>query len=90
MGAPGYVQGHAMADPSVLRAHQEAWGRISRTIDRSKAVISTEPKYGHTVYILDSALTAGLTDLEKVVLAYGGTVPFGGSVSGTRVEVFND
>ena len=59
-------------------------------IDRDKAVKRTRQTYSFDEYVLDPDLTAGLTDDQKIVLAYGEAPPFGGRVEGNTVTVFTD
>lgn len=89
MNAPGYVQGYAYASESVLEEHKAAAKEVAG-IDRGKAIEHTEHLYGRNFYQLNPDLTDGLTDLQKVVLANGGPAPFGGSVEGRFVTVWND
>jgi hypothetical protein len=42
------------------------------------------------VFELDPALTTGLTAIQKVVLANGGSPAFGGVVTGDTVKIFTD
>jgi poly-beta-hydroxyalkanoate depolymerase len=86
---PGAVKGYAMQTDDFLDAHKEAWAKVSK-LDREAAVKTLKHGYGHTIYSIDATTAATLSTLEKVVLANGGPAPFGGWVSGNRVEVFND
>jgi hypothetical protein len=85
----GYVKGYAFADSDVKVAHELAWHRVQQ-MNLAGAVLSRQSLYGRNEYRIDSVKTAGLSDLEKVVLVDGGPSPFGGNVSGSTVTVYTD
>lgn len=88
-GTIGNVPGYAMAHAHVLEDHQAAWARVDN-IDRSKAIEKVTRMHNAVEYTLDYQTCAGLSPLEKVVLANGGPAPWGGSAPGIKVTVFID
>lgn len=85
----GFVDGFAFRGEDVKSNHDAAWASVA-DINRKQAVIKSSPIYGSTIYDLSATLCADLEPLQKLVLANGSPSPFGGTVRGMRVEVYND
>lgn len=81
------VVGYASRPDAVLAEHQNAWRSVV-SFDREKAIIARADVHNRQRFRLDHGMTWHLTPLEKLVLAYGGPAPFGGSVNGVWVDVF--
>lgn len=82
-----YVNGYAFAAPEAVQEHRDAWDRVKHI---KGAILSDRSTYGRRTKTIDTDLTKGLTDLEKLVLADGGPSPFGGEVTSTTVVVYTD
>lgn len=89
MSAEGYVAGYAFGSAEAEELHKAARVKVA-TIDRESAVVERIDGYNRQRFRLDHSLTYHLTDLEKVVLAYGSPAPFGGYVNGVWVDVYTD
>ena len=85
----GYIEGYVSKDPTRRESHDSAWESV-KDIDRKQAISKINPVYGRTIYELNARDTGDLEPLQKLVLAYGGTAPFGGTVRNNTVEVYND
>ncbi|APC44845.1 hypothetical protein SEA_HUMPTYDUMPTY_50 [Arthrobacter phage HumptyDumpty] len=90
-GGPGSVKGLAyQANEEAIRAaYVEALASV-RHLNREELTEKVTPMHRRTEYTLNYDACKGLTDIQKVALAYGGIPPFGGSVRGIRVTVYND
>lgn len=90
-GGPGSVKGLAFqVDAEAIRAaYVEALAAVAH-LNREELTEKVTPMHGRTEYTLNYDACAALSDIEKVALAYGGIPPFGGSVRGIRVTVYND
>lgn len=64
-------------------AYAAAWDSVKRLYP---AHLRIEHDYRTTV-TLDPAKVAGLNDLQKAVLAYGGPIPYGAIVTGSTVHL---
>ena len=84
----GYIDGYAMRSKEVEDKHRAAWEYV-KDLPRSEYIASKTAMYGRNIIVLTSE-AAGLSPLQKLVLADGGPCPFGGVVNGLRVEVYND
>ncbi|QFG14851.1 hypothetical protein SEA_LYMARA_50 [Arthrobacter phage Lymara] len=94
-GGPHSVKGVAFQDQetgdAIKAAYLGAMENIRELMERREELTEkVTPMYGRTEYTLNYEACANLSDIEKVALAYGGIPPFGGSVRGIRVTVFND
>ncbi|ASX98720.1 hypothetical protein SEA_COLUCCI_50 [Arthrobacter phage Colucci] len=91
--APHSVNGLAYQDneAEIRAAYVEALESVRELMPR-RAELTEKVRYlyGRTEYTLNYDACNGLSDIQKVALAYGGIPPFGGSVRGIRVTVFND
>lgn len=67
--------------------HEEAFQKV---LGLQGAIQSVRPGETQTVVVLDPDMTAGLSPLEKLVLADGQPSPHGGWVNGHRVTVYRD
>lgn len=85
----GYVSGFAYASADVIAA-RKAVAATTAGIDRGAAIVSRTSGYHQNCIVLDPALTAGLTDEQKICLADDFHGPFGGSVNGNTVIVYTD
>lgn len=94
-GGPHSVKGTAYQSEqdgdAIKAAYLEAMENVRELMERREE-LTEKVRYlhGRTEYTLNYDVCAGLSDIEKVALAYGGIPPFGGSVRGIRVTVFND
>lgn len=68
-------------------AHDVAYGRVQGITD---AVMAIQQGESQTVVTLDPVKTAGLSALEKLVLADRQPSPFGGVVTGNQVIIYRD
>lgn len=84
-----HVKGYAFESQEAADALRDALWSVQH-IDRSVAILTVTPGHNHVVFELDPALTAGLTAIQKVVLANGGSPAFGGVVTGDTVKIFTD
>ena len=86
----GAYKGYAFHEGTPIeKAHKEAWDKV-KDIDRKSAITKVEHLYGRNVYHLDSKSVSGLHEFEKLVLANGAPMPFGGVMRGNKAEIYND
>ncbi|UTT40226.1 hypothetical protein NMP99_02910 [Glutamicibacter mishrai] len=74
-------------DKKSYHLHDIAYGRIVGIRD---AIVYRKQGFSQTTVVLDPDKVAGLTDLEKLVLADGQPSPFGGVVTGNTVTIYRD
>ncbi|WP_334121897.1 hypothetical protein [Glutamicibacter sp.] len=74
-------------DKQSYHLHDQAYGSILGIRD---AIVSRKQGFSQTTVVLDPAKVAGLTDLQKLVLADGQPSPFGGVVTGNTVTIYRD
>lgn len=74
-------------DKQSYHLHDQAYGSILGIRD---AVVSRKQGISQTTVVLDPVKVAGLTDLQKLVLADGQPSPFGGVVAGNTVTIYRD
>lgn len=67
--------------------HDVAYGRVQGIRD---AIVAIQQGESQTVVMLDPVKTAGLSALEKLVLADRQPSPFGGVVTGNQVIIYRD
>lgn len=74
-------------DKQSYHLHDQAYGSILGIRD---AIVSRKQGFSQTTVVLDPVKVAGLTDLQKLVLADGQPSPFGGVVTGNTVTIYRD
>jgi len=86
----GAYKGYAFNEGTQIETlHKSAWDKV-KDIDRKTAITKVEHLYGRNVYHLESSAVEGLHEFEKLVLANGSPIPFGGSIQGNKAEIYND
>lgn len=82
------VKGWAGGPSEARQPFADAWERVKHL--HPQAVQNITHGYARNTVTLDSALTEGLTNIEKLVLADHGNACFGGEVHGTTVTIYTD